>query len=257
MSARVEGRAHAESCPECRGFCQPTVAPGPAQPEGFSALLADAFAYPFRGSGVSLLLVGGAFFGFIDLLSRSWRKGIFFLIFGLGYLSAFLFKIVATSAAGERELPGWPEFTDLWDSVGLPFLQMAAPWVACLAPAALPFIFLGWTPTALAAALAIAGVLSFYLPMAVLAIAVNDSVGAMHPGVVLPAIRAVFGPYFVIWVLFAAIGFLSGVVQAFVADRVPFVGFAINAVVSLYFLVVEMRLLGQLYFTNQERMNLV
>jgi hypothetical protein len=257
MSAKVEGRTQAESCPACRGYCAAIGGPAPPRAEGFGELITDAFAYPFRGSGISLLIVGGAFFGFIDLLSRSWRRGLFFLIFGLGYLSAFLFRIVASSAAGEREPPGWPEFTDLWESVAIPFLQMAAPWVACLAPAALPFFFLGWTPAGLGVALAVAGVMSLYLPMAILAIAVNDSVGAMHPGNVLPAIRAVPGPYLVIWGLFAAVGALSGTLQALVAGSVPFVGFAVNAVVSLYFLMVEMRLLGLLYCRYAERMQLV
>lgn len=257
MQAKVAGRTSAESCPKCRGFCRTLAAAGPSRPESPWAMVADAFVYPLRMQGVAIILIGAAFFGFIDLLSRGWRQGIFFTVFGAGYLSAYLFKIVCTSAAGERELPGWPDFTDLWDSVVIPFLQMAAPWVACLVPAALPFLFLGWTPNALALALVIAGAMSFYLPMAILAIAVNGSVGAMHPGVVLPAIRAVFGPYFIVWVLFAAIGALSVTLQVFVARAVPFAGLAINAVVSLFLLIVEMRLLGLLYFLHAERMKLV
>jgi len=220
-------------------------------------LISDAFTYPLRGHGVGLILLFAAFFGFVDLLSRSWRNGLFFSIFGAGYLSAFLFQIVAASATGKRELPAWPEFTDIWDSIAIPFFQMAAPWVVCLAPAALPFAFLGLTPGSLTAAVIVAIVTSFYLPMAILSIALNSSVAAMHPAVVFPAIKAVLGPYLVVWGMLTLVGAISMVIQILVARTIPFVGFAINAVVSLFLLSVEMRLLGLVYFAYPDRLKLV
>ena len=257
MRDTAETRAHAESCPNCRGFCRSLVISGPPRPRSMAEMVSDAVAYPLRGPGIGLIVLGAGFFVFIDMLSRSWRYGLFFSIFGAGYLGAYMLEIVNGGANGKKEPQGWPEFTNVWDSVTIPFFQMAVTWGVCIAPAALPFLLSGITPGSVFAASAIVLVTSLYLPMAILALALNNSVAAISPAVVLPAILAVRWQYLAVWGLLAAGGTLSALFQVHVAAAIPILGFAANALVSLYLLSVEMRLLGLLYLANSERLKLI
>ena len=257
MRERTEARAHAESCPSCRGFCRSLEASGPQRPRSMAEMVSDAIAYPLRGSGFGLILLGAVFFVLIDMLSRSWRYGLFFSIFGAGYLSAYMLETVNGGANGKKEPQDWPEFANVWDSVALPFLQMATVWLVCLAPAALPFLVSGITQGSVFAASAIAIVTSLYVPMAILALALNNSVAAIGPSVVVPAILAVPWQYLAVWGVLAAAGALSALFQAFVASAIPILGLAVNTLVSLYLLSVEMRLVGLLYLVNSKRLKLV
>ena len=100
-------------------------------------------------------------------------------------------------------------------------------------------------------------VCSFYLPMAILAIAVNNAVAGMHPANVLPAIGAVFIRYAAIWLVIGALGTGSQLLYFLVLDELPFVGIALNMWATIYLVAVEMRLLGVLYQTSEGKLKLV
>jgi hypothetical protein len=57
--------------------------------------------------------------------------------------------------------------------------------------------------------------------------------------------------------MLALVGATSTTLQMWIAAAIPFLGFAINAVVSLFLLSVAMRLLGLVYFTYSDRLELV
>lgn len=260
LKAHVPGRVHMDTCPECRGYCRSLRSQlADDAPRSFPAMLEDAAVYPLRGHGVVLIILGGLFLAILELLSRSWRmrSGIFFAVFGAGYLAAYMFHIVEASANGKRKLPEWPEFSNFWDSICIPFFQMLFPAIVCCLPACVPFVAFGWNPQAFAMAIAIAIVCSFYLPMAILAIAVNNSVAGMHPGNVLPAIRAVFFRYAAIWLTLSAVGAASQLAYALVLEEIPLLGLALNMWISLYLMAAEMRLLGILYYTSEGKLKLV
>jgi hypothetical protein len=260
LKAEVPGRIQKDSCPECRGYCRSLRSKvAKDAPRSFPAMVQDAFAYPLRGHGSVILILGGLFLALIDILSRSWRmrSGIFFAVFGAGYLAAYMFHIVEASAMGKRKLPEWPEFSNFWDSICIPFFQMALPTIACCLPACVPIILFGWNEQAFAMAVAIAIVCSFYLPMAILAIAVNNSVAGMHLGIVFPAIWAVFLRYAAIWLTISAVGAVSQIVYHLVLEEVPLLGLAMNMWVSLYLIAAEMRLIGILYYTSEGKLKLV
>ena len=222
-------------------------------------MLRDATAYPLRGHGLVLILLGGLFLAFLDLLSRSFRMrtALFFAIFGAGYLAAYMFHIVEASANGKRRLPDWPEFSNFWDSICIPFFQVLLPIAVCALPGCAPILLLGWNEQAFAMGVAIAIVCSFYLPMAILSIAVNNAVAGMHPANVLPAIFAVFPRYAAIWLVLAAMGTASELLYFLVLDGIPFIGIALNMWATIYLVAVEMRLLGVLYQTSEGKLKLV
>ena len=72
----------------------------------------DALFYPFRGTGIYLFVVTLMCFFACWVLS-------FFCLGGLAYVVLWLliaglqFKIVRSTAAGDNQLPDWPDFTDL------------------------------------------------------------------------------------------------------------------------------------------------
>jgi hypothetical protein len=134
---------------------------------------------------------------------------------------------------------------------------MAAPSLACLVPAVIPILILGWNREAFTVACVVAGAASFYVPMAVLAIALNNSITAMHPAVVLPAIKAVPGPYLVIWLVVAGLEALSCGILFLITRNIPLVGFALHSMIAFFLLTVEMRLLGLLHLRYAERLRLV
>jgi hypothetical protein len=76
--------------------------------------LADALAYPFRGSGlvlyVATLLVSGVLWalGFLGGCGALILQAILW-----GLIVGLQFKIVRSTAEGENELPDWPDFTEV------------------------------------------------------------------------------------------------------------------------------------------------
>ena len=260
LKAHVPGRIRTESCPGCKGYLRKAQAPSADDPPaGLAGMLCDAAAYPFRGHGFVLILLGGVFLAFIDLLSRSFRMrtALFFAIFGAGYLAAYMLHIVEQSANGKRKLPDWPEFSNIWDSICVPFFQILLPIALCALPGCVPILLLGWNEQAFAMGVAIDIVCSFYLPMAILAIAVNNAVAGMHPATVLPAIGAVFIRYAVIWLVLGALGTASQLLYFLILDEIPFIGIALNMWATIYLVAVEMRLLGVLYHTSEGKLKLV
>jgi hypothetical protein len=228
-------------------------------PPGFLGMLRDAAAYPLRGHGPVIIILGAIFLAFIHLLSCSFRMrtAIFFAVFGAGYLAAYMFHIVEASANGKRKLPEWPEFSNFWDSICVPFFQMLCPIVLCGLPGCVPVLILGWNERSFAMGIAIAIVCSFYVPMAILAIAVNNALAGMHPANVLPGIRAVFPRYAGIWLVIGALGTASEVLYFTVLDAIPFVGIAVNRWVIIFLGAMEMRLLGVLYHQSGGKLKLV
>ena len=96
-----------------------------------------------------------------------------------------------------------------------------------------------------------------YLPMALLAVAMADSIAGINPLFVIPSILKVPVEYLVACCILIAV-FIVQVVCNVVLDRIipiPVVPALLSGFVSLYFLTAEMRLLGVMYYTNKEKLN--
>jgi hypothetical protein len=131
-------------CRACAAECTPVEIPeeAPAATR-FTSQIGGAFKYPFKGDGLILicagtmllLLVDGArsiarfapLYGFIAVIMLT--------VFGTGYLTAFLRRVITSTAHGEEEMPEWPEIQDYGSDVVAPFLQFIGTVVFCFAPA--------------------------------------------------------------------------------------------------------------------------
>lgn len=238
--------------PRIRAGAKPAVRPGP----NFFAVLPGAFAYPFRRNGLILLLAGAIFFVVLNFLSR-WA-GIVGLILGVfcgGYLFSFLKTVITTTAMGEEELPDWPEY-DSWMESGLtPFLEMAGVFVVCLGPWLIYRKFVtGYQPW-VAWALCIGGI--SYMPMALLALAMYDTLLALNPVLILPSILRAPVEYAATCLVLGLLALGSVAAQRWLNANanVPVLAPVVGEFLLLYTLTVVMRVAGLLYCAKKDRLH--
>ena len=96
---------------------------------------------------------------------------------------------------------------------------------------------------------------SMYYPMALLTVAMSGNFLALNPLVVIPAIMRAPFDYIICLVAFMLVVGLGAVTKQLLALPVPFVGPAIQIFLTLYFMLVEMRLLGLFYNANEDNLN--
>lgn len=216
----------------------------------FFSSFAQAFTYPFRKQGYVIFAAGMLFFFLLEVLSIVPFLGILAAVFSAGYLASYMMRIVSSSADGHDSLPDWPEFANFYDDIVAPMFRWIAVFVVCLGPA---FAFLlSGTPQGALVALA-AGLL--YLPMALIAVSLTENVLAANPLVVIPAIVRVPGQYLLACVVVGLIAGASFYLQGAFGENPSVIGSAIVMTVSIYFGIVEMRILGLLYYFNDETLN--
>ncbi len=251
---------------------QKEVAALARRPASFSRALDDVFIYPFRGSGLGILILGAVCVYGVGLVSHFNIFPIFAWILGwiaLIYLSTFYVSVCTSTATGSEDLPEWPDFTNLKD-MGLNWLKFAVAVVAAFPAWALVVVFLVWGlftggldegAAAVLKLLMILGLVMIpvsvaYLPMAVLANCIfgNPFTGFNYAFV----FRSMFvakGNYAIcILVCFGTL-LVVGVLQA--VSRMPgiFVFSSLLAtLVGMYGNVVMMRILGVFYRMNQAKL---
>lgn len=250
----------------CRA-CSSTVTPvqvniqrAHGEEKGFFGQLPGALVYPFKGTGVLILIFATILIAGLDAVGY-----ILLRILAVGYLFVFLQSIIHSTAAGDKELPGLPEFDGLFGAfltmMGTVLMSFGIPialglWAIFGEQEGLGTFIIGTT---------IIGCL--YFPMAFLATAMKDSAFASNPLVVIPAILKVPGEYLVAAVLMTgAFGMrelgdlvMAGMKNVGYATRdmsVLFMSIGLRAVwsfVSIYLLAVVMRVLGLLYVTKKHK----
>jgi pSer/pThr/pTyr-binding forkhead associated (FHA) protein len=220
----------------------------------FYKSISGAFVFPFRRNGLILLVSGTVFFVIINLLSGA--AGIVgggLGIFSCGYLFGFLQSIITTSALGETDMPGWPEFDDWLENCLEFFLQLVGIFVVCLGPAIAYSVFVTNVQVWLAAALWIAGLL--YLPMALLAVSMYDSLMALNPMLIVLSILRVPLEYAASCsVLGLLLLILSGSNWLDKNLKTPLLPSIVDEFLLLYTLTVMARLAGLLFYTTKHRL---
>ncbi len=215
-------------------------------------MIADAFAYPFRGSGRTLLIIGTLLSAVLDFASGAWFFGLAAWVLGGAYFVAYYFDIIVTTVSGRDEPPDFPDVTDLYGDIIAPLLRS----LAALLISHLPLIILvglywgeksrpaHWEWLCL-------GFAAFYFPMAILNVAVSDEAAGALPHRVLPdVIRAM--PRYLILVLLLVAVYVVSQLATLTGVRVPFVGGLISTGVSLYCVMVQARLAGMFYRQSME-----
>ena len=280
VTTRKTATSAGKFCRVCGTACVPVETRGlrPEKPRSFFLQLPGTAKYPFRGSGPLILTLMAVVFAGIDFVLNEFLK-IFYgsVILSiplmvaqcavLGYLYSFMQLIIHSTAAGEGELPQLPATDGLLSSFfrllgtvllsfGLMFalayfaIEKEAPWAGV---AMIPALIFGCA----------------YFPMAFLAVAINDNVFSANPLVVIPAIIRIPREYAVTSLLLAGI-FLFDWLGGLLMAHAKTAGFQTRSMVvllatlglrvvwsfvSLYLLIVMMRILGLLYLTKKDKLN--
>jgi hypothetical protein len=268
VTTRPVGGAPHKFCRHCGVECTPVQlrASRPAGPQGFFTRLPGAFIYPFRGSGLLVLIVSTVLLAAMDFIG----SGLFSIlskIVALGYLFSYMQNIIHATANDEEQMPDLPGFDDVF---GGAFRLVATVTLSFGLPIALAVMKFFFDMEVIPAEAIIGTVVlgCFYFPMAFLAVAMKDSVVAANPLVVMPAIFKVFAGYlitcvFVIgvfgmrWAGSFAMVFVKAQGYATRDMSTLLITFAVRAfwsLASVYLLTVSMRILGLLYLTNKHKL---
>ena len=173
-----------------------------AEDPSFYRQLPGALAYPFKRNGIILLVIGAIVFLVLEFLSGfSWILSII----TTGYLFAYMQKIIAHSAQGEDEMPDFPEFSEWWSDIILPFLLFTGTALVSFAPAIATFYLMRENETLWPALIAALIFGAIYFPMALLAVAVSDNFLALSPHIVVPSMFRVLVPYLVACIMLACL----------------------------------------------------
>ncbi len=261
-------------CPTCGGYCEDIGAyelkaadraVTRERSRNLFLCLHEVFGYPFRASGI-ILLVGGSLMIYVFkivmfLAAHAGPFGIgamiLFPVLFFGYFAAYLHKIVQASANGDSEMPDWPDLSSWWEDVGQPALHLLGVGLISFGPCLLYLISQGtesnpwiWLP------LLLLGLV--YFPMACLSVAMFNSLLAANPLTVFVSMTRVLKNYYLASFIFWGAFIMSIVMEAVVAiipSSLAPVRLAIVAVsvpISLYLYVIEARVLGLIYYGNRD-----
>lgn len=280
------GTSAAWRCSKCRAlFCSPCVADGrkfgvpgvkfcplcSSRADNLQAQLAQrqradkslakellaAWKYSFHGEGLIILIAGTAFLALAGVAQRfAFIMGGFLFVGTTGYLMAYSQKIITATANGEDLPPSWPDFTDFFEDMVVPFFQALGLFLIYLLPF---FVARGFLPEGDPSRLPVSGALLFIalfmMPMAWLAISMHDSLAGLSPRFVIPSILRISGDYLVVFFeLVLLVGVNFGLSWALEQVKVPIVPWLLNSFLGLYFLMIISRVLGILYYVNRDRL---
>jgi len=181
--------------------------------------------------------------------------GFFISIVVSGYVSAYMMDVIVATADGETELPDLPGFTDFGSDVLYPLLLVVGTGIFCLLPAIILWVVglaAGYAPPGLLWKFLLV-VSALYAPMAFTAVALFRSLAALNPAVVLPAMSKVGLEYVTACVLLALVVAGRTLIGKIMPGNV-LLRPLIEAPVGLYFLAVEMHILGLMYYTNRDKL---
>ena len=237
----------------------------------FYRSLPGAFAYPFKKSGIIILVIGAIIFVVLDFLSsaaspsfsgrvRVTRFSLLISVISIGYLYAIMQKIIVHSAQGDDEMPDFPELTEWWSDILQPFLFLISVFLVSFGPGLVLLVFSGENVALKILAIPVLFFGAFYFPMALLAVAVSDNFVALSPHIVVPSMFRVFLPYTLAFIMIAILFVMrmaGGVaVKLIPLEMIPLklVATLIMGFVSLYLLTVNMRVLGLLFRGYRDRL---
>lgn len=274
VAERHSGATHQMFCRQCGSVAAPLDVHIEAPAErSFFRELPGAFLYPFRGSGLLVLIVATVIFTLFEIFKLQRMGGItgpivwlFVTVVAGGYFYSYMQNILHATAADEKQMPELPAMEDLFSN----FFRLLGTVFIAFGPAAMmAYLAIGQQMPMAGIALIPAVIFGgLYLPMAFLAVAMKDNVLAANPLIVIPSIVRVPLEYLVTAILVAGIfgvRYLGDVLTSGMAGE-AMMGSSVSKMLLLfglralwaffgvYLLTVNIRILGLLYSTKRERL---
>jgi hypothetical protein len=250
----------------CRG-CGVEVVPfqfQQAAAKSFHSKLPGAFGYPFKGTGIIILICATIAFSALSFVGGG-IFGIFTRIALYGFVFLFMQNIIQSTTSNENEPLGFPDPSGLFGAAFQLAGTVAASFWLALGLEIAKFNDVPVPPEAIIAAVIAGGV---YFPMALLAVAMKDTVLAANPLIVIPAMLKAPLNYSITAVLTLLVfgirqvgKIISGGAGAVSLrthnQNVFFQAVAIQiglALLSVYLLCVTMRILGIFYNSSKKQL---
>lgn len=258
--AVAEGTGH--FCRPCGEQCSPVTVQidvgAISRKTNFFVQLPGVFTFPFKAGGLWILIFGTIFFTAMNMLPGMRMYLIYLSMMGVGYIFAYMQKVIHMTASGEDEEATVPDISNFWDDVLIPCFQLLGMVLIIFGPAFALMIWAGLSENSSVGIGIIPAVLFgvLYLPMAFLAVAMFDTITAINPLVVIPAIIKVPVHYFIAFILLATVFVVRWASANVLAEVIPIqiLPDAISNFIGLYCLTVEARVLGILYLANKHKL---
>ena len=166
-----------------------------------------------------------------------------------------MFKIIVHSASGEEELPDWPDIVDFFGDLLKPFCYFILTIIISFLLAIIYYYYSKNTsftdPVFLLTT--ILGIL--YVPMGLIAVAMFNSLMVLSPHIIFPSIKRILSDYLIACLFLVLILAFEQIGKAVISKvNIPILGIPIYSFLILYFIAVEMRILGLIYYTNRRRL---
>jgi hypothetical protein len=267
VTTRAVGEVQHKFCRKCGTELMKVQVAAREAPKSFFKRVPGVFAYPFKGSGLFVLIVCTIVISALEFVSR----GIFAIFTKMacyGYMFAFMQNIINSTAAEDEEMPSWPSMDDL----GGGFTKFAACVVMSFGvPLGLVvYSFFQDEESAMPALsilIPLMAVGCLYFPMSLLAVSMKDTPVAANPLVVVPAILKAPLEYLIaVVVMGVVLGMRLGgqyVLEMIFGQSITthsmgelFAMFGARSLwqfVAVYLLAVNMRILGMLYVAKKDR----
>ena len=263
VMSRPDGQRTGRFCRRCSSECVALnvqiVVPTDHHANFFTSL-PGAFAYPFKSKSLMFLICGTVFFALVDFLGTYslWLRMVY-----IGYTFAYLQRVIHTAAQGLDEAADWPEISAFWDDIMVPFFQTMGLFLISFGPAIGLAFWAGFDavkggvadPMKMMLIIPAVIVGAVYYPMALLALAMFDSMVSANPLVVFPAMIRVPLEYLVVLIITAFI-FAVKIAQGFLVELIPVPALPnlIIAAIGLYFLTLQGRMLGLMYYAKRDKL---
>jgi len=210
-------------------------------------MISDAFAYPFKGAGKYMLIIGAI----LSLLAAGASYipflGLLIAIGASGYFSACIFKIINFTACGQDEACEWPVFQDF-------FSDLVMPWLCMLSVS-----FFSFVPYVLVSILfedsrflsIVFLVLGFvHLPMAILCVALSSTMRSAFWAITLPLIANCTPQYFILVLVTGGLYLVISILNN-VLSNIPILGWFLSFFLGMYSLMVSSLIIGLFYRENK------
>jgi hypothetical protein len=233
-------------------------------PPSFWAALPHAFGYPFNLKGIFILILGTVLIVIVGIIQfivlfaglMGMIAQIIIAVFTVGYVGSYMFRIISETGGGEDNPPSLPGLADYVEDIIIPFGQLLATFLVAAAPLLIYWLacFIFRIPSQKIVSLVLFIYALIYIPMGLTAVAMFGSASALNPLLVIGSIFKVPLHYLGALVFLG----LSSVVQFLskmaVLPQVPVLSAILSIFISLYFLMVNMRVLGLIYRYDEEKL---
>jgi len=249
------------SCKICGGQCAPLVddrTDRPVTPEEETEhrptlleQLPAMLRYPVRSGGALKLAAGAVILGLSTFLNQypyaNWIAGLI----TAALLGGYLMRIIDGSCRAEPAMPAWPSIDEWRDDLAAPLIKMFVVAILCFGPATIWYRIFG-NHDPIFWGLLIVGFA--YFPMAAVALTLFDSLEAVLPGRIIPAIRKIEDEYIMAVIILIVLELAREGFGGTIGS-IAYIGWLIASFANFYVLALQAHIIGWLYATESARLH--